>query len=128
MKNSVIKAFLFSALLTYPIMSYAQTDSAAQGDSKHCPTVDTAMLQKNMGAMMSNMNAMMTGTSDPAIKERMRKMHDQMASMMSNMRQGGSGSGAMMGGPAMHGGQDMVAPSANPSGGSENRDTHRLKQ
>jgi hypothetical protein len=77
-------------------------------------------MQKDMGAMMAEMSAMMNSTSDPSMKARMQKMHDQMAGMLANMQKMHSGMGGMM----TPGGQNSdcttsVAPSAAPEDHAE---------
>ena len=58
--------------------------------------------KKSMGAMMSNTNGMMESMTDPALKARMQKMHEQMAVMMVNMQKM-NGTMGMMGGGMMQG-------------------------
>jgi len=39
-------------------------------------------MHKDMGVIMKDMESMMRGMSDPAMKKDMQKMHDQMGGMM----------------------------------------------
>jgi len=51
-----------------------------------CPMMGSmGSMQKNMGDMMGDMNSMMQMMSDPAVKERMQKMHENMGAMMQQM-------------------------------------------
>jgi hypothetical protein len=115
--KSLIKLCLFSALLSLP--AYGQA-AEAENDAANCPMMGT--MQRNMGAMMKDMNVMMTGTTDPTMKARMEKMQDKMSAMMANMQKMGGG---MMGGGMMHGGavQDS-APSTTPSAKPDDHASH----
>lgn len=81
MKN-LGKLFLLIGLLTLPMAVHAE--SMAEGkqcDPAQCPMMK---MQKDMGDMMKEMDSMMANMSDPAMKERMAKMHEHM-DMMSHM-------------------------------------------
>ncbi|MDI9850070.1 hypothetical protein QM467_18705 [Rhodoblastus sp. 17X3] len=106
-----------SALLLLAAPAFAEMDAAKPEKGMGCPMSDTADMQKNMSTMISEMGAMMKDASDPAMKERMQKMQDQMAAMMSMMQKMGGGmmGGGMKGGGMMKGGQgsgEMKAPAA----------------
>ena len=93
-------------------------NSAAMG----CPMMGqmTAM-QKDMGGLMGDMDAMMKGMSDPAAKARMQTMREHMTAMMANMQMMGSG---MMGGATPPQSNATPAPSAAPPAGAEEHDAH----
>ena len=119
--KTLIKACLFSAILTLP--AYAQTGTAPKADAApkaatgmmmNCPMMgDMSGMQKDMGSMMSGMQAMMKDTTDPAMRERMAKMHEQMSAMMVNMQKMGGMMG-MMGSGGMPGASqpNNTAPAA----------------
>jgi len=116
MKN-LLKLCLFPALLALP--SYGQAAQVAK-DAANCPMMGT--MQRNMGAMMKDMNVMMTNTTDPAMKARMEKMQDKMSAMMTNMQKMGGG---MMGGGMMQGGAAQGnAPSTTPSAKPDDHASH----
>jgi hypothetical protein len=122
----IIKLFLLSSFLALPGATYAQAPGAlkAAGDM-NCPMMENSgAMQKNMGAMMMDMNAMMASTSDPAMKERMGKMHSQMATMMARMQKMSGGMGGMMSGPAMHGGHEADSTSSAPPASAKDHDAH----
>ena len=113
MKN-LLKLCLLSAVLLLPNFAYAQTDAAPKSTtSMNCPMAgNMSGMRQNMGAMMTDMGTMMKNTTDPSMKARMQKMHDQMGTMMTQMQQMGGG---MMGGNMMQGGQNAPAkPPATP--------------
>ena len=100
--------YLAGALLMLPGLAHADTKPAS---GVNCPMMgEAASMQKSMGGMMTDMSAMMKDTSDPALKARMQKMHEQMAAMMTNMRK----TDGMMTGGMMQGKPDAVAPPAKP--------------
>jgi len=108
--NRLRNLCLTSALLALPGLAYAETKPAA---SMNCPMMgDTASLQKGMGGMMTDMDAMMKDAGDPAMKARMQKMHEQMAAMMTSMQgmHGGMMGGGMMGGGGMQAKPREAAP------------------
>ena len=92
-------------LLAIPLGASAQNTApkpnaqpAASSTMMNCPMMaGMSGMQNDMGGMMSDMQAMMKGAKDPALKERMQKMHDHMSAMMANMQKMGS-MGMMMGG------------------------------
>jgi hypothetical protein len=128
--KTLIKACLLSAMLTLP--AYAQTDTAPKADAApkaatgmmmNCPMMgDMGGMQKDMGGMMSDMQAMMKDTKDPAMKERMAKMHTQMTAMMASMQK--MGMGGMMGNGMMGGQQPANAAPAKPETAPVSPDDH----
>ena len=87
------------------------------GDSgMNCPMMaGSGSMMNGMSAMMTDMRTMMKRTSDPAMKAKMQKMHDQMAGMMANMQKMSGGmSGMMKQGGQMSGSTPSLAPSAAP--------------
>ena len=126
--KTLIKTCLLSAMLTLPVNVYAQSDVPAKNASgMNCPmTAQTADMQKNMNAMMTDMGAMMNSTGDLSMKARMEKMHEQMSAMMVNMHKMGGG---MTGGAMPQGGKDMGrAPSATPPAAPEGHEAHHPNQ
>jgi hypothetical protein len=104
------------AFLVLPGLAHAEAaKTAPAAGGMNCPMMgDTASLQKGMGGMMADMSAMMKDVSDPAMKARMQKMHEQMAMMSANMRKMGGGMmGGGMGG-MMQARPDAAAPPAKP--------------
>ena len=99
-------------------------DMMAQGSggAMSCPMMaDSGSMKNDMSAMMTDMGAMMNSTSDPTMKARMQKMHDQMAGMMANMQKMSSG----MGGTMRQGGQNSgSAPSVPPSATTKDHVAH----
>ena len=105
--KSVIRICGFVALLALPAFSYAQDTTTPKaggpavsgGMMANCPFADTSGIQRDMGNMMSQMQAMMNTTKDPAMKQRMQNMREHMAAMMVNMQRMGMGgvTGNMMG-------------------------------
>ena len=128
-------ASLLALAITFPGGASAQSEAATKaGTGMHCPMMgDMSAMQKDMGAMMSDMDGMMKGMSDPSLKARMQKMHDQMAAMMTNMKNmnGGMGmmGGNMMGGKMKQGGETpSPAPSAAPPASSKDHQAHHPKE
>ena len=96
-----------AALLALPFAASAQKAApkadapAASSTMMNCPMMgNMAGMQKDMGSVMSEMQAMMKDTKDPALKDRIQKMHDRMSAMMVNMQNMSSMGmmGNMMGG------------------------------
>jgi hypothetical protein len=126
--KTLIKTCLLSAMLILPVNAYAQSDVPAESASAmNCPmTAQTADVQKNMNAMMTDMGAMMNSTRDPSMKAHMQKMHEQMSAMMVNMRKMGGG---MMGGAMPPGGKDTdSASSTTPPSAPEDHEAHHPNQ
>ena len=125
--NKLIKIGLLSALLTLPVQAYAQTkvEAPQAASAMNCPMMsDMGSMQKDMGAMMKSMDDMMKNMADPAMKEKMQKMHDGMAGIMTRMQKMGSMDmkDMMKGGMVMNSGGNMgnaVAPAA-----AENHNAH----
>ena len=128
----------FAALLALPFAASAQNvapkaDGSAANNARNCPMIaGMPGVQKDMGGVMSEMQAMMKDTKDPALKERIQKMHEQMSAMMASMQKmGGMGMmGNMMGGqqpgnaaPA----KPETAPSPAPEP-PEDHDAHHTAQ
>ncbi len=89
----LMKACLFSAMLTLPITASAQSDVApkTQGPGAasmmNCPMMaDMRGMQKDLGAMMSDVDGMMKNAKDATTKDNLQKMHSHMAAMMANMQ------------------------------------------
>lgn len=89
MKNRILTIAVMTCL-ALPLSVTAQQQSMG---NMPCPMMD------NMGEMMGDMNSMMQMMSDPAMKERMQKMHDGMGAMMKQMSDmhNNSGGGMMCG-------------------------------
>jgi hypothetical protein len=96
----------FAGLLAMPLAASAQNTApkpntqpaVGTGTMMNCPMMaGMSGMQNDMGGMMSDMQAMMKDAKDPALKERMQRMHDHMSAMMASMQKMGS-MGTMMGG------------------------------
>lgn len=94
----LIKTTAAVALLTMPLTAYAQSAAAPKtqapaasgGMMMNCPMMgEASSMQKDMGGMMSDMQATMKNATDPAMKERMQKMHGRMSAMMASMQKMG---------------------------------------
>lgn len=89
------------------------------GGSMNCPMMGD--MQQSMGNMMGDMNSMMQMMSDPSMKERMQKMHENMGAMMQQMTDMQKGMGGMM----MQGGKtDGKKENAAPTAAPEDKDPH----
>jgi len=88
--KTVTTAAIVGVILSFCFPAHAQQSM----DHTSCP------MMGNMVEMKSDMQSMMEMTSDPAMKERMQKMHDDMGSMMQHMADMHKGMGGMM-----HGGE-----------------------
>ena len=125
-KASVISACLFSAALMLPAYAYAQGEATPKGmGGLNCPmTTDTTAMQKDLGTMMKDVDGMMKGTLNAAMKDHLQKMHDQMTAMMVNMQK----MGGMMAGGMMQGGQQPGSAAQSkpdkPSVSPEDQDAH----
>jgi len=97
--NATLKGCLLLAIVAFP--AFAQTAPGQQAPRPmNCPMMaDADQMQKQMGAMMADMRAMMNASGDPTAKARMQTMHDHMSAMMANMQK-------------MHGGTAMGTSSA----------------
>lgn len=129
MKTS-IRIFLFPTILALSACANVQGDTTPKSASgMACPMMaDASAMQKDMGGMMKDMSAMMDGTSDPAMKARMMKMHEHMTAMMTHMKKMDGGMGGMMGGGAMKGGKHTgKAPAAAPLAATDDHDAHHPK-
>jgi hypothetical protein len=89
----MIMTCLFAALLVLPVAASAQnttprTDTpAGSRGMMNCPmAADMSGFQRDMSGMVSDMQAMMQQAKDPAVKERMQKMHERMSMMMVSMQ------------------------------------------
>ena len=83
----------FAALLALPFAASAQNAPKADGPAANsgiamnCPmTAGMPGMQKDMGGVMSDMEAILKDTKEPAMKERMQRMHDHMSAMMVSMQ------------------------------------------
>ncbi|HJS46149.1 MAG TPA: hypothetical protein VJ753_07085 [Rhizomicrobium sp.] len=93
---------LACVLMTLPGLAHADTKPAP---GMTCPMMgDVAAIHQDMGAMMKDIH-------DPAMKARMQKMHEQMATMMAGMH---GMHGGMMGGGMMRGSPDSAPVAAAP--------------
>lgn len=115
----VMMTCALGALLALPFTVSAQTAApkadtpAASSMAMNCPMMaGMSGTQKDMGGMMSDMQAMVNDTKDPAMKERMQKMHDHMSAMMAGMQK--MGSMGMMGGQ-QPGNAGPAKPETDPS-------------
>ncbi|HKQ46029.1 MAG TPA: hypothetical protein VJS47_11605 [Rhizomicrobium sp.] len=108
--------FLACVLMTLPGLAHADT-KPAPGAGMTCPMMgNAAAIRQDMGAMMTDMSAMMKDIHDPAIKARMQKMHEQMATMMANMH-------------GMHGGMMRGSPDSAPAAAApDDHGAHHPKQ
>lgn len=108
--TSMRKFGLAAAFCLLPALADAQTKPAGTMAAANCPMAPNGALQKDMSAMMGDMDSMMKEAKDPAMKTRMQKMHEQMATMMTSMRRMGGGMMGrdMMG--MMHGEPDVTPP------------------
>ena len=86
-----------AALLALPFAASAQNAApkanapAVSSTMMNCPMMaNMSGMQKDTDGVMSEMQAMMKDTKDPALKERMQDMHDRMSAMMVNMQKMGS--------------------------------------
>ena len=118
--TSLIKRSLVLTMLMAPVGAYAQGDAAAKNAAAMgCPMMgQMTTMQKDMGGLMGDMDAMMKGTSDPAAKARMQIMRDHMTAMMTNMQ--------MMGGAMrpQSGKETERAPSASPPAAEDHESHH----
>jgi hypothetical protein len=74
----------------------ADASTASGGMMMNCPMMaNMSGMQKDMESMMSEMQAMMKDGMDPAINERMQKMHERIGAMKASMQKMG-GMGGMM--------------------------------
>jgi hypothetical protein len=131
--KTLIKACVASALFLVPVSSFAQGASAEKtAPGMTCPAKMEMMgMQKSMGSMMGEVNAMKNNMRDPQMKDRMQKMHMQMSAMMSNMEKMGGGmmNGGMMGRQmAPAGKMKDAAPSATPPTTSSDHQGHHPAQ
>jgi hypothetical protein len=107
--KATVKACVLLAVVAAPV--YAQSGANQPTGGMNCPMMtDAADMQKQMGAMMNDMRAMMEGSADPATKTRMQAMHERMNAMMANMQK----MQGMMRGPAAGTGKANEPPAASP--------------
>jgi hypothetical protein len=117
--KTILRACLLAAVIAAPV--YAQSDTSQSKAGMNCPMMaGSADMQKQMGAMMTDMRVMMDGTADPAAKARMQAMHERMNAMMANMQKM---QGGMMPAPAPGTGK-AAEPSAPPAAGKESHEEH----
>ena len=131
--KTLIKVCVASALFLVPVNAFAQGASAEKSaPGMGCPTkMDMMGMQKNMGSMMAEVDAMKGDMRDPQMKDRMQKMHMQMSAMMANMEKmsGDMMGGGMMGGQmAPAGKMKDAAPSATPPTTSGDHQDHHPAQ
>jgi hypothetical protein len=127
--KTLFNACVSSVLFLAPLNAFAQSASGENdAPDKACPTKTEMMgMQKNMGSMMTEVDAMMGDMRDPRMKDRMQKMHVQMSAMMANMeKMDGSvmGGGMMSGQMAPAGNMKGAAPSATPPAASGDHQDH----
>ena len=104
MKHRITQVAAIVMTLSLPVSAHANEPAAASQpmqqkavDKMSCPMMgDMGAMQKNIGSMMGDMDSMMKMMSDPAMKERMQKMHENMAVMMQQMTDMHKGMGGMM--------------------------------
>ena len=114
MKNKVLAALItMSSLLPLTLPAQQHEHQAAGGGGMQCD------MMTNMTGMQTEMQAMIKDTNDPAMKERMQKMHDQMQAMMTHM-QAMHKDGAMQCGQG--GGMNMDMKGMNHEGMNMNQD------
>jgi hypothetical protein len=142
MKEIAMKHLITTCALALQLAApaYAQSGTAAQADAAkpvpqgmmNCPMMADTGMQKDMGGMMFEMQAITNDTKDAATKERMQKIQDRMAVMMANMqkRMGGTGmmgngtmSSGMMGGQ-QPGATPQAAPTTTPVPPDDNATHH----
>ena len=112
-----IRLCAIAAVLVLPFAALAQNGAAdqakapaASGMTMGCPMMGNMdAMNKDMGAMVGDLETMMKDAKDPTQKDRLQNMHDRMTAMMANMQKMG-GMQSMMG--MMKGG--MAAPAASP--------------
>lgn len=94
MKYRITSIAMMAAVLSLPVSAYAHEPVAPSQQQMSCPMMGS--MQKDMGNMMGDMDSMMRMMSDPAMKERMQKMHAHMQAMMQQMEEMQKGMGGMM--------------------------------
>jgi hypothetical protein len=116
--KTAFKVCLLLAAIAAPAV-YAQNGANQPAAGMGCPMMaDAADMQKQMGAMMADMRAMMNGMSDPAAKAR---MHERMNAMMATMQKM---HGGMMKAPVT-GTEGAEAPTTSPpAAAKEDHEAH----
>jgi len=123
MKYRIATVAALAAALSLPVPAHAEELAASPQavtaekpaaqpfmGNMNCPMMES--MQKNMGSMMGDMNSMMQMMSDPAMKERMQKIHENMGAMMQQMMAMQKNMGGMMQGGNMGGKITNEAPAA----------------
>lgn len=104
MKYRITTAAAIVLALSLPVSAHANDPVAPSQptqqkpmENMNCPMMgNMGSMQKNMGSMIGDMDSMMQMMSDPAMKERMQKMHEQMGAMMQQMTDMQKGMGGIM--------------------------------
>lgn len=120
MKTTLRTLLIASAFILPMSAAYAGHDGNAAPNmmcapDKECPMGDQAGdMQTRMGGMMSGMQGMMEQMKDPAMKEKMQKMHGDMGAMMQHMQQMHEQMAQM---PCMMDGKEGVGGVSQPTAG-----------
>ena len=89
--KKLLTIYVTAILFALPASARAErtvtTGKSANSAAVNCPMI-MGGVQNNMSSMMQEVDSMMSGMSDPAMRARMQKLHDQMGSMMSGMGYG----------------------------------------
>lgn len=99
MKNT-LKTLLIASVLVLPVSAYAghQEHNEEKVESiKMYATGEKCPIANQMGDMQTKMGGMMDKMKDPAMKEKMQKMHGDMGGMMQHMQQMHEQTGEMPG-------------------------------
>lgn len=121
--KALLKACSIAALVTFSTAAYAEN---AAKKSETTPPPQSRMncmtmgdMQKNMGSMMKDMIAIISTTTDLALKAKMQEMHAQMSTMMGGGMTGSSSSKAE---------QPETAPAPAPPLSSQDHKSHHPQQ
>ena len=80
--NTALKGCLLLAIVAAPAFA---APSEQPSNAMNCPMMSDQM-QKQMSTMMTDMENIIKGSSDPAAKSRMQAMRERMSAMMANMQ------------------------------------------
>ena len=133
----LIRASLFAGMLALPVAASAQNDAAPRAEAPqqaagrtmmNCPMMaDMGGMQKDLGALMSDVDRMIDDTKDAASKEHLQKMHGRMAAMRANLEKMGGMMGNRMGGMMPGAQQPPPAPTtpATPLASPQDHQVHQ---
>ncbi|GER08859.1 hypothetical protein GCM10007972_27830 [Iodidimonas muriae] len=108
--KTTLRTLLLATALILPVSAYAGHHESGSDEHKmekmqmcmqgeKCPMADQmGDMHSKMESMMSDMKDMTEHMKDPAMKEKMQKMHGDMGGMMEHMEQMHKNMGTMMGG------------------------------